>query len=103
YGRQGDALVDESSHPHQEFSHEVCARWEQLARAAESEQTRVCLLRTAVVLGNEGGALKKMLPAYRFGLGGPIGSGTQYMSWIHVDDVVSIILFLLTQEQCQGA
>ncbi len=103
YGRQGEALVDEDSLPHQEFSHEVCAKWEQLALAAANEQTRVCLLRTAVVLGKEGGALKKMLPAYRFGLGGPIGSGKQYMSWIHVDDVVSIILFLLEQEQCHGA
>ncbi|WP_375055790.1 TIGR01777 family oxidoreductase [Zobellella sp. DQSA1] len=103
YGRQGDTLVDEDSHPHPEFSHEVCARWESLAMAAASEQTRVCLIRLGMVLGAEGGALKKMLPGYRFGLGGPIGSGKQYMSWIHIEDVVNLILFLLDHEECSGA
>lgn len=103
YGRQGDALVDEDSSPHPEFSHEVCARWEQLAQDAASEHTRVCCIRLAVVLGEEGGALKKMLPSYRLGLGGPIGSGKQYMSWIHIDDVVSLLLFLLEHDECAGA
>lgn len=103
YGRQGNALVDEDSIPHPEFSHKVCAQWEQLAQAAASEQTRVCCIRLAVVLGAEGGALKKMLPSYRLGLGGPIGSGKQYMSWIHIDDVVSLLLFLLEHDECHGA
>ncbi|PSJ44740.1 TIGR01777 family protein [Zobellella endophytica] len=103
YGRQGDTLVDEDSRPHPEFSHEVCARWEQQALAAQSEQTRVCLIRLGMVLGAEGGALKKMVPGYRFGLGGPIGSGKQYMSWIHIEDVVNLILFLLEHEECHGA
>ncbi|MBL1379156.1 TIGR01777 family oxidoreductase [Zobellella iuensis] len=103
YGRQGDTLVDEDSHPHPEFSHEVCARWEELAMAAVSEQTRVCLIRLGMVLGAEGGALKKMLPGYRLGLGGPIGSGKQYMSWIHIEDVVNLLLFLLEHEECSGA
>ncbi|OXS14244.1 TIGR01777 family protein [Zobellella denitrificans] len=103
YGRQGDALVDEDSHPHPEFSHEVCARWEELAMAAASEQTRVCLIRLGVVLGAEGGALRKMLPSYRLGLGGPIGSGKQYLSWIHIEDVVNLLLFLLEHEECSGA
>ncbi len=102
YGRQDDALVDEDSRPHEEFSHQVCAQWEQLAQAAESEQTRVCRIRLGVVLGAEGGALKKMLPGYRLGLGGPIGSGKQYMSWIHIEDVVNLILFLLEHEECSG-
>ncbi|MBO1518972.1 TIGR01777 family oxidoreductase [Oceanisphaera pacifica] len=102
YGRQGEALVDEDSHPHAEFSHEVCAKWEQLADGAASEHTRVCHVRLAVVIGSEGGALKKMLPAYRLGLGGPIGHGQQYMSWIHIDDVISLLLFLLEHDECQG-
>ena len=102
YGRQGEALVDEDSNPHPEFSHEVCAKWEQLANQAASEQTRVCCIRLAVVMGSEGGALKKMLPSYRLGLGGPIGSGKQYMSWIHIDDVVSLLLFLLEHDECHG-
>ncbi|MFP2770315.1 TIGR01777 family oxidoreductase [Oceanisphaera sp. KMM 10153] len=102
YGRQDDALVDEDSRPNVEFSHEVCARWEQLAQVAESEQTRVCRIRLGMVLGAEGGALKKMLPGYRLGLGGPIGSGKQYMSWIHIEDVVKLILFLLEHDECNG-
>ncbi|GHA20835.1 TIGR01777 family oxidoreductase [Oceanisphaera arctica] len=102
YGRQGDALVDEDSNPNAEFSHHVCAQWERLAQAAESEHTRVCRIRLAVVLGAEGGALKKMLPGYRLGLGGPIGTGKQYMSWIHIEDVVNLILFLLEHEECSG-
>ncbi|ART79909.1 TIGR01777 family oxidoreductase [Oceanisphaera avium] len=103
YGRQGETLVDEDSSPHPEFSHHVCQRWEQLAEQAASAQTRVCFIRLAVVLGAQGGALKKMLPSYRLGLGGPIGSGKQYMSWIHIDDVVSLLLFLLEHPECQGA
>lgn len=103
YGRQGDTLVDEDTHPHPEFSHDVCARWEELARRADTEQTRVCCIRLGVVLGAEGGALAKMLPSYRFGMGGPIGSGKQYMSWIHIEDVVNLILFLLEHEECRGA
>ena len=102
YGRQGEALVDEDSSPNPEFSNKVCAQWEQLAQEAASEHTRVCCIRLAVVLGSEGGALKKMLPSYRLGLGGPMGSGKQYMSWIHIDDVVSLLLFLLEHEECSG-
>ncbi|WP_458734455.1 TIGR01777 family oxidoreductase [Zobellella taiwanensis] len=103
YGRQGDTLVDEDTHPHPEFSHDVCQRWEQLALSADGEQTRVCLIRLGVVLGAEGGALAKMLPSYRLGLGGPIGSGRQYLSWIHIEDVVNLVLFLLDHPECRGA
>ncbi|WP_116473841.1 TIGR01777 family oxidoreductase [Zobellella maritima] len=103
YGRQDENLVDEDTHPHPEFSHQVCARWEELAMAAQNENTRVCVIRLGLVLGAEGGALKKMLPSYRLGLGGPIGSGQQYMSWIHIEDVVNLILFLLEHDECNGA
>lgn len=73
YGDQGQALVTEEEPPHDEFTHKLCERWENLALAVESSHTRVCLLRTGVVLAPEGGALAKMLPLFRLGLGGPMG------------------------------
>jgi len=104
YGRQGQEPVTETRGvPHNEFSHELCARWEQIANSAASTDTRVCLLRTGVVLAKHGGALKKMLPPFYFGLGGPIGNGEQMMSWIHLHDMVAAIEFLLTHEDCAGA
>lgn len=103
YGRQGATPVTEDDNtPHDEFSHQLCKRWEAIAQEAASEQTRVCLLRTGVVLAGHGGALKKMLPPFRLGLGGPIGDGQQMMSWIHLDDMVAGIQFLLEHDQCQG-
>lgn len=104
YGRQQHQRVDEEyPHPYPEFSHELCHKWEQLALAAQSEVTRVCLLRTGIVLANEGGALHKMLPAFKVGLGGRIADGSQYMSWIHIDDMVQLIDFLLQHPTLTGA
>lgn len=100
YGRHHAELLDESSPAHDEFSHHVCQRWETLALESATI-TRVCLLRTGIVLGH-GGALEKMLPPFKLGLGGPIGHGRQGMSWIHIDDMVALIQFLLTNEHCQG-
>ncbi|MAA96474.1 MULTISPECIES: TIGR01777 family oxidoreductase [unclassified Arsukibacterium] len=103
YGRQGSEFIcEEHSAFYPEFSHDICARWENIALQAASEKTRVCLLRTGIVLSDQGGALKKMLPAFRFGLGGPLGSGQQYMSWIHIDDIVKLIDFLLHSPTLQG-
>ncbi|WP_105167991.1 TIGR01777 family oxidoreductase [Pseudoalteromonas sp. T1lg23B] len=104
YGRQAnDAIIDEScQNPHPEFSHQLCKQWEELALKAQSEQTRVCILRTGIVLSQHGGALKKMLPAFKFGLGGPLASGEQMMSWIHIDDMVHIILYLLKHRELSG-
>tara|TARA_A200000159_G_scaffold144863_1_gene150094 strand:- start:4387 stop:5280 length:894 start_codon:yes stop_codon:yes gene_type:complete len=102
YGRQGDKPVTENNtQPHQEFAHEVCQRWEQIAETVK-QHCRVCLLRTGVVLAAEGGALEKMRLPFKLGLGGPIGSGDQYMSWIHLDDMVEGICFLMTNDQCSG-
>lgn len=101
YGRQGEHPLDETSQPHIEFSHEICSTWEQLAQDAASDKTRVCIIRIGIVLG-QGGALAKMLPPFKLGLGGPIGHGRQGMSWIHIDDVIALIDFLLNQENCQG-
>ncbi|PXA71104.1 TIGR01777 family oxidoreductase [Vibrio sp. 11986-1-5] len=104
YGDQQDHPFDESLQvQNQQFSHHVCAVWEQTAMRAQSSRTRVCLMRTGIVLSPEGGALKKMLPPYRLGLGGPIGCGTQYMPWIHISDMVRAIVFLLETEHAQGA
>jgi len=103
YGRQSAGSIDERCTTfYPDFSHDICARWENLAMRAQTEKTRVCILRTGIVLSDNGGALSKMLPAYRFGLGGKLGDGEQYMSWIHLDDMVGIIEFMLEHAECQG-
>ncbi|OTA15182.1 epimerase [Xenorhabdus vietnamensis] len=102
YGDQGQSVVTENDPPHNEFAHQLCERWEQLALQAKSDKTRVCLLRTGIVLAPEGGALQKMLPLFRLGLGGAIGSGKQYMPWIHIDDMVNGIYYLLASPELYG-
>lgn len=103
YGRQGDKLVTEAfTEVHREFTHTVCEQWERIALQA-SQKTRVCLLRTGVVLSGDGGALSKMRLPFSLGLGGRIGDGNQYMSWIHINDMVAAILFLLEHKNCEGA
>lgn len=102
YGRQDDQRINEDfCHFHPEFSHKLCARWEEIALRAQSSTTRVCILRTGIVLGN-GGALAKMLPPFKWGLGGRMANGHQGMSWIHIDDMVDGTLFLLNQQECEG-
>lgn len=98
YGDTGEVVVTEEEPPHNEFTHKLCARWEQIACEAQSEQTRVCLLRTGVVLAPKGGILGKMAPIFRLGFGGPVGDGRQYLAWIHVDDMVNGILWLLDND-----
>ncbi|WP_339056465.1 TIGR01777 family oxidoreductase [Candidatus Regiella endosymbiont of Tuberolachnus salignus] len=103
YGDKKQEMVTEEISPQDEFTHQLCARWEQLALTAASDQTRVCLLRTGVVLAAKGGALAKMLPLFRLGLGGSMGEGYQYFPWIHIDDMVNAIDYLLTHDALQGA
>lgn len=98
YGDLGEVVVTEEEPPHNEFTHKLCARWEQIACEAQSDKTRVCLLRTGVVLAPKGGILAKMTPSFRLGLGGPIGNGRQYLPWIHIDDMVNAILWLLDND-----
>lgn len=98
YGDLGEVVVTEEEPPHNEFTHKLCARWEQIACKAQSDKTRVCLLRTGVVLAPKGGILGKMVPPFRLGLGGPIGNGRQYLAWIHIDDMVNAILWLLDND-----
>ncbi|GAA5646457.1 TIGR01777 family oxidoreductase [Vibrio proteolyticus] len=104
YGDQQQHPFDESLHVHNNgFPHQVCAEWEAIAKRARSDDTRVCLLRTGLVLGHDGGALAKMLLPYKLGLGGPIGNGKQYWPWIHILDMVRGIVYLLETTHAHGA
>ncbi|AUI66161.1 MULTISPECIES: TIGR01777 family oxidoreductase [Glaesserella] len=85
------------------FPAQLCQQWENIALQAQSEKTRVCLIRTGIVLDRKGGALKRMLPLYRLGLGGKLGSGKQHWAWISLNDEIRAILFLLNHAECQGA
>ncbi|MBY6063283.1 TIGR01777 family oxidoreductase [Pseudidiomarina sediminum] len=104
YGAQDATEMTENTQVNypDDFAQQLCAEWEHRARAAASERTRVCIVRTGVVLAKEGSALQKMLPPYLLGLGGPLGSGEQYFSWIHLEDMVRALTFLLEQESCEG-
>lgn len=103
YGRQNNSPIDESfSQFNEEFSNTVCEQWEHIALNAQSEKTRVSVIRTGIVLSTQGGALKKMLTPFKFGLGGNIGKGTQMMSWIHIDDMVSGIVHIINNDTLNG-
>lgn len=91
YGSRGDEILTESSAPGSDFLAGVCQEWEKQAAKAESLGIRVARIRTGIVLGKGGGALEKMLPPFKMFVGGRIGSGQQWMSWIHLDDLVGII------------
>jgi len=107
YGSQnvkpGDEILTEASPPADDFLGTLSAAWEREARAALDLGVRVACLRIGLVLGPGGGALKRMLLPFRLGLGGRLGSGRQWMSWIHVDDLTSLILFLLKESTVRGA
>ena len=93
YGDCGDEVVTEATKPGTDFLAEVCRDWEREASRARDLGLRVVPIRIATVLGRDGGALKKMLPAFRLGVGGAFGSGRQWMPWIHIDDLVRLFLF----------
>jgi uncharacterized protein (TIGR01777 family) len=103
YGAHGDEPLDEESPPANDFLAEVCAAWEREAASAAELGMRVAHLRTGVVLDARGGALAKMLPPFRLGLGGPVAGGHQYVSWIHRDDLVGIALATIDDERWSGA
>jgi len=102
YGDRGDESLTESSAHGDDFLSRLCIRWESAARTAENLGVRVVLLRTGVVLGRAGGALAQMLPPFRVGVGGSIGSGRQYFPWIHLHDLVAIIAAALTDSSYRG-
>lgn len=102
YGSRGDEKLHESSPPGEDFLAEVCMAWEKEAGEAEQYGIRTVYLRIGVVLGRDGGALQQMLTPFRLGLGGRLGSGRQYMSWIHIDDLIGIMLHAAANEKMQG-
>jgi uncharacterized protein (TIGR01777 family) len=102
YGPRGDERVDESAEPGDDFLAEVTKVWEAEAEAAEDLGLRVALVRTGVVLDRAGGALAKMLPPFRAGIGGPVAGGHQYMPWIHLDDLIGIYLAALDGDDWSG-
>jgi uncharacterized protein len=102
YGPRGDAPLDEHASPGNDFLADVVVAWEREAAAAESNM-RVAFTRTGVVLSPGGGALAKMLPFFRLGIGGPVAGGHQYVPWIHLDDVVGALMHCLDDEHAGGA
>jgi uncharacterized protein (TIGR01777 family) len=102
YGDRGDETLDENSAPGSDFLAQVCVDWEREAMRAESLGMRVARVRIGVVLGRGGGALAKMLTPFRLGLGGRLASGRQWMPWVHLDDVVGLLLHAAANESVAG-
>ena len=102
YGHRGEDAVYEESPPGTGFLPELCQAWEQATAPAAARGIRVVLARFGIVLTTEGGALAKMLPAFRMGLGGRFGSGQQFMPWIAMTDAVSVIRFLMSAQEISG-
>jgi uncharacterized protein len=103
YGFRGDEELDEHSPSGDDFLSHVCQQWESQAQQAESLGARVVRARFGIVLGDKGGALAKMLPLFRLGLGGALGGGRQWFSWIHQQDLVAALLFCLSHPEVGGA
>jgi uncharacterized protein (TIGR01777 family) len=102
YGPHGEEPLDEDAAPGEDFLAEVCVEWENAAAAASELGLRVTQVRTGVVLDSDGGALSKMLPPFRLGVGGPVAGGRQYISWIHARDLVGIMLAALEDDRWSG-
>lgn len=102
YGDRGDETLDEESDPGEGFLAEVCREWEKATAEAADAGIRVINTRFGMILSSEGGALAKMLTPFRLGLGGRLGSGEQYMSWVAIDDVVRIVEHALADEELAG-
>ena len=100
YGDQDEQKITETSKTAKTFTAQLCQDWENIARQANA---RVCLIRTGIVFSTKSGALAKMLPLYKWGLGGKLGNGEQYFPWIALEDMVNGILFLLDHSECQGS
>nr|WP_314580693.1 TIGR01777 family oxidoreductase [uncultured Pseudomonas sp.] len=103
YGDGGERELDEESAPvSEDFASQLCIAWEETAQRAEAFGIRVVLLRTGLVLANEGGMMQRLLPPFKMGMGGPIGNGRQWMPWVHIEDQIAAIDFLLNREDAQG-
>jgi uncharacterized protein (TIGR01777 family) len=102
YGDRGDEILDEAAGPGSDFLAEVSAAWEREAQVASEAGIRVVNPRIGIVLSERGGALPKMLTPFRLGLGSPLGSGRQWMPWIHLDDLIGVLLLAAQHEDLQG-
>lgn len=102
YGDRGEEALTEAAGPRPAFTHELCAAWEAAALPVTALGTRLCVLRLGVVLGRDGGMLKRLLPVFRAGFGGRVGSGRQWLSWIGRGDVVAAIRRMLADSALQG-
>jgi uncharacterized protein (TIGR01777 family) len=102
YGDCGEEVLREDSPPGEGFLPEVCRRWEAATKPAEDGKIRTVHVRTGIVLSSEGGALQKMLPVFRMGLGGRLGNGRQWMSWIHIQDLIGAIHYILDRDLTEG-
>jgi len=102
YGTSETATFTETSPPGDDFLAQVCQKWEAAATKVTAESVRLVILRIGIVLGKNGGALSKMLPVFKLFAGGPLGNGKQWFSWIHRDDLVSLIIAALEQEDKRG-
>lgn len=102
YGDQDDTVLTEQSQPRADFAEQLCADWEQAALLAETSGTRVCLIRTGLVLGQDGGLLKRMLLPFRCGLGGRLGHGGQWMSWVHLQDWIAMVQAMIDNPDMRG-
>ncbi|TYT75442.1 TIGR01777 family oxidoreductase [Desulfobotulus mexicanus] len=102
YGSCGDEILREDHESGEDFLARLCVEWESAALAAEKKGIRTVCMRLGIVLGDRGGALAKMIPAYRMALGGPLGSGKQWMPWIHVDDILAAVDFFVSHPETSG-
>jgi uncharacterized protein len=102
YGANARDALDETSPRGDGFLADLCRDWEEAADPAVEAGVRTCSVRTGVVLGRGGGALAKMLPPFRLGVGGPLGDGRQWVSWIHLDDLASLFVHLCERDDCRG-
>lgn len=103
YGDRGDEIVIETTGPGDTFLSDVSKEWETESRRAEDSGIRTVLLRTSIVLSKDGGALATMLTPFKLGVGGVVGSGKQWMSWVSLDDVVEVINYAIENEKLRGA
>ncbi|MFB3122405.1 MAG: TIGR01777 family oxidoreductase [Candidatus Binatia bacterium] len=103
YGPRGDEPVTEDAEPGSDFLSRVCIEWEEEAKKAEAFGVRVIRLRTGVVMGRGGGALAKMVPPFKLFIGGPLGTGKQWMSWIQMEDEIGLMVHLMERPEVMGA
>lgn len=102
YGPRGDETITEETVPGNDYLARVCVDWEEEARKAESYGIRVALVRTGIVLGKGHGALAKMVVPFKYFVGGPLGSGNQWVPWIHIEDHIALLLFLIENQNARG-